>query len=63
MLIPENSGKEAEAQVSVCSSKTGKSKEPLGIRTEGWAPASPQSAEKQLKAPSLTASSSLAPTY
>lgn len=69
MLTPENPGKETEPQASVCSSKTGKSKEPLGLRTEGRAPASPQSAVKQtsdtegMKAPSLTLSGTLALKY
>lgn len=51
------------------SSKTAKSEETLGLRTEGWAPASPQSAMKQtrsteeLKAPSLILSHTLVTRY
>lgn len=69
MFTPEDSGKEADPQASVCSSKTVKSKELLGFRTEEGVPASPQSAVKQtsdseeLKAPSLTLSGTLVPKY
>lgn len=69
MCIPEDPGKEAEPQASVCSSKTGKSKESVGLRTEGQTLASPQSSVtwtsdiEELKAPSLPLSGTLEPKY